>query len=196
MCNSYNIDTYVFIIPPDIASKVLDESGEVFLRECPCRLKKGNCRQEESKVCLLFADAAQEDLKETKPISKAQAFSILEKTRNRGDINHLFYRKDNKKITEICSCCTCCCSILEDMATDGDFTHFKKSGYFVETDHEKCILCSECIDNCFFGARSIVDDEIVLDEKLCFGCERCSHFCPEEAIDLQSDKAIRIPDDL
>ncbi len=196
MCNSYMQDTYNVIVPPDIAMKALTEAGDVYLRECPCRIKKGNCKQDDKEICLLFGDASEEELKGAHLIPKDQAVSILERTRKRGDINQLFYKKDTKRYTEICSCCTCCCSILEDMEKKGDFTHFKSSGYLVKTDPDTCTLCGECLGQCFFGARSITDDTLILDEKLCFGCERCTSTCPEEAITLIHDSGIKIPEEL
>ena len=146
-------------------------------------------------ICLLFENASEEALKNARLVSKTQTLTKLEEARNRGDISHIFYKKDDKKITEICSCCDCCCSILRKMKING-FENFKQSGYIVDTEPEKCTLCSECVDICFFGARSIEHEKLILNENLCFGCERCITYCKFDAIKSLTLNGIRIPEDL
>jgi MinD superfamily P-loop ATPase len=76
------------------------------------------------------------------------------------------------------------------------FENFKRSGYIVDTEPGKCTLCSECVDICFFGARLIEHEKLILNENLCFGCERCITYCKFDAIKSLTLNGIRIPEDL
>jgi len=53
----------------------------------------------------------------------------------------------------------------------------------LEIDKDKCIGCGSCIDACPFGALSLVDDMVVVNEK-CTGCGACLLSCPMHALNL------------
>jgi len=53
----------------------------------------------------------------------------------------------------------------------------------LEIDKDNCIGCGSCIDACPFGALSLVDDMIVVNEK-CTGCGACLLACPMHALNL------------
>lgn len=53
----------------------------------------------------------------------------------------------------------------------------------LEIDKDKCVGCGSCIDTCPFGALSLVDDMVVVNEK-CTGCGACLLSCPMHALNL------------
>ncbi|MFX1410765.1 MAG: 4Fe-4S binding protein, partial [Promethearchaeota archaeon] len=52
------------------------------------------------------------------------------------------------------------------------------------TDLNKCLNCGECIEWCYFGARTIEDGELLFHSIRCFGCGICVSKCPNNAIIL------------
>ncbi|MFX0113676.1 MAG: 4Fe-4S dicluster domain-containing protein [Candidatus Hodarchaeota archaeon] len=50
---------------------------------------------------------------------------------------------------------------------------------------ENCNLCKLCIKSCAFGALSIKENELIVDEIKCAGCGLCTTVCPREGITIQ-----------
>ena len=65
----------------------------------------------------------------------------------------------------------------------------------LEVDKEKCVGCGACIDACPFGALSLVDDMVVVNDN-CTGCGACLLACPMHALNLpealQQEAAVRL----
>lgn len=183
------------IIPPDKAWEIVSSAGKAYLRECPCRVLAQNCPRDTWEVCLLFENASQEELRGTRPISTAEALSILETAAGRRAIHNLFYTHHGQKVTEICSCCTCCCRPLRRMKAEGNYSTQLRSEYVAVTDPELCIGCGSCEESCFFAARWAEDGTLHLTEEQCFGCGRCIESCTEGAIQLERKigRGIEIP---
>lgn len=53
---------------------------------------------------------------------------------------------------------------------------------YPDFDHEKCVMCSMCINDCPYFALSEVDGKVVSNENKCFGCGLCESICPKGAI--------------
>lgn len=64
------------------------------------------------------------------------------------------------------------------------------SGYKAEINASVCTNCGLCIQNCRFGAISVVDDNTMVTETTCDGCKLCWRICPVQAIEMvKSDKS-------
>ena len=46
------------IIPAEVAIKIVSQTNNIYLRECPCRVSAGNCPPDTWEVCLLFEGAS------------------------------------------------------------------------------------------------------------------------------------------
>jgi len=193
MCESN--DTERIIIPPTKAWEIVSQADKAYLRECPCRVLAQNCPRDTWEVCLLFESASQEELQGARPISTAEALSILETAADRRAIHNLFYTHHGQKVTEICSCCTCCCRPLRRIKAEGNYSAQLRSEYVAVTDPALCTDCGSCEESCFFEARWIKDGTLQLITEQCFGCGRCMESCPEGAIRLEREAGhgIEIP---
>lgn len=54
----------------------------------------------------------------------------------------------------------------------------------LEINHEACVNCFLCEENCPTGAIELADGEVVLDDDKCIRCVKCTHHCPVGALKL------------
>lgn len=53
---------------------------------------------------------------------------------------------------------------------------------FIDVNHELCVNCYLCEENCPTGAIELVDGEVVLDNDACIRCVECTNHCPVAAL--------------
>lgn len=193
MCESNSNDR--IIIPAAQAFEVVGRASQVYVRECPCRALAQNCSRDIWEGCLLFENAAPEDLQGARSISTAEASAILKAAAERNSVYNLFYTHDDRIVTELCNCCTCCCRPLRRMKEAGNYRVQLRSEYVAVTDAALCVGCGACAESCFFEARQVEDGALHLLEERCFGCGRCIESCPEGAIRLEREvgRGVSIP---
>ncbi|MRR17117.1 MAG: electron transfer flavoprotein subunit alpha [Deltaproteobacteria bacterium] len=63
----------------------------------------------------------------------------------------------------------------------------------LDVDKRVCIGCEQCVDSCPFGALSLEDGTIVVNEK-CTGCGACIESCPAMALRLPKAAAAKAED--
>lgn len=52
----------------------------------------------------------------------------------------------------------------------------------LEINHEACVNCYLCEENCPRGAIELVDGEVILDDDKCIRCVECTRHCPVGAL--------------
>lgn len=52
----------------------------------------------------------------------------------------------------------------------------------IDINHEACVNCYLCEENCPTGAIELVDGEVVLDNDKCIRCVECTNHCPVGAL--------------
>jgi uncharacterized Fe-S center protein len=51
-------------------------------------------------------------------------------------------------------------------------------------DISKCTGCGQCVEECRFGALSVVDDKMVREDEKCMNCSHCLYLCTEGVYSL------------
>ena len=85
---------------------------------------------------------------------------------------------------KMCIGCGACVEIsLDDFAIDldryiGPIIHSR----FIDVNHELCVNCYLCEENCPTGAIEVMGGEVVLDNDKCIRCVECTNHCPVAAL--------------
>jgi Pyruvate/2-oxoacid:ferredoxin oxidoreductase delta subunit len=186
------------VLSYDTVREILMNASRISLLDCACRTKRPNC-DKPVRTCIGVNGKAdrilsgEDDEREwpgylnPKEVHLDEALSVLKMSHEAGLVHMaLTQYKDTRPedIDYICSCCTCCCSVLAGTVRYGLAPHLLTSDKRAVTDEQACIDCGICEDRCQFGAREMVDGKHAFNPDLCFGCGLCVSTCPTNAINL------------
>ena len=85
---------------------------------------------------------------------------------------------------KMCIGCGACVEIsLNDYAIDldryiGPIIHSR----VIDVNHDLCVNCYLCEENCPTGAIELVGGQVVLDDDKCIRCIKCTSHCPVVAL--------------
>ena len=85
---------------------------------------------------------------------------------------------------KLCIGCGACVSISKNndaVALDrmlGPIVHVRS----IEVNHDLCVNCYLCEENCPVEAIQLIDGEVVLDNEKCIRCVECTNHCPVGAL--------------
>ena len=60
----------------------------------------------------------------------------------------------------------------------GPIVHSRK----IVVNHDSCVNCFLCEENCPVGAIMLEDGKVVLDDDMCIRCVECTNHCPVGAL--------------
>ncbi len=178
------------------ASLVVREASSVAVGICPCRHRKshlGLACANPQRACLSLGYAADSLVRAglAERLEPGAAMDILEDCKQRG----LVQIADNvqRRMTFLCNCCGCCCSMLEAMRKYDIRTAVVSSNWIVELDPGRCAGRGDCVIACptkAFELASAAPGEAsvkraVLTEDLCIGCGVCISGCTEGALRMR-----------
>lgn len=177
----------------DSVKQYLINASKISLMDCPCKTKRSNC-DGPIHVCIGLNGKAEkiltlERFQHLNPheISVKEALPVLMETHEAGYVHMALTQKKDKRpddVDHICSCCTCCCSIFSGVIRYGLAPHLLTSDTTSVIDMSKCNSCGICVCRCQFGAKEMVNKELVFKSELCLGCGLCVSTCPTNAITL------------
>jgi ferredoxin len=176
------------IFPYERASELLERAKAWGVRDCICRVQQrliGKGCEAPVENCIVFApvEGAFDHSDVNRAISKADALRILEEAAAAGLVHSTGnYREPHYYI---CNCCTCCCGILRGVAEFGIPTALAKSDFRAAVDADTCVGCGDCVDECQFGALSLLEGTCIVDGARCVGCGVCAAACATGALTLE-----------
>jgi ferredoxin len=87
----------------------------------------------------------------------------------------------NKKLCIGCSACVEISKNENAITLDriiGPIIHSRK----IEVNHDSCVNCFLCEENCPVGAIKLADGKVILDDDKCIRCVECTNHCPVGAL--------------
>jgi electron transport complex protein RnfB len=178
------LDFSLEVLPYEVISAMLDRATSFGLSLCACRVSVGGCDKPRD-VCLTFDAFATYlvDRKLAQEITQDEAKSVLARAEEAGLVHTTNNSQD--RLTFICNCCTCCCTVLRGLTKLNNPNAFARSRWRAGVDPELCTGCSVCEeDRCPMSAISVVEDVAHVDLERCIGCGLCATGCEAGAINM------------
>ena len=190
-------DDHTEILHWERASHIVRSATAVGVSLCPCRHKAthlGGVCDRPLENCLSFNYAAEAMVRMgvARPITVEEAMRILEESKEAG----LAQTGENvqRKVAYICSCCGCCCGMVQAIKTFDIRSAIVTSNWISEVDISKCKGCGKCAKVCPVEAIEIAQEGegkkkrkwAVCDETLCLGCGVCYSACKFGGISMKS----------
>ncbi|MGD8367820.1 MAG: 4Fe-4S binding protein [Desulfobacterales bacterium] len=179
----------------DEVTALMEAADEPFVViECICRKKKNMenkpCRMTDRKeTCLAIGDIAQMfvDNGTGRQIDRKGAIALLEENQKEGLV---LQPSNTQKAEFICSCCGCCCGILDIHKHLPKPLDFFATNYHAKIDADACDGCGVCESRCQVGAVRVMEKTGIaaVDTERCLGCGVCIPTCPNEALSLEKNK--------
>ena len=202
-------ENFVEILNYERASEIIREAKLHAVSLCHCRHVKHHLGEDcghPMENCLSLGRGTNFLIKRklAKQIDRDQALDILAQARELGMVQSA----DNvqNRVSFICNCCGCSCSILEAfkrIQLNENSTH--TSNYIAYVNSESCTGCGKCVQACPIEAISMKAGETtgerpakqsIIDESRCLGCGVCVSSCPFKVITMQRrSRRIFTPED-
>ena len=181
----HNVSTF------DEVTALLQQAEEPFvINECICRKKNSiedkPCNVTERKeTCLAIGSMAQMAMQcgMGREITRDEAMSIIEENQKQGLV---LQPSNTEKAEFICSCCGCCCGMLDVHKNIPKPLDYWASNFQAAVDTNTCEGCGTCEQWCQVGAESVAENkpQAFVDLDRCLGCGVCVSNCPTESISL------------
>jgi electron transport complex protein RnfB len=175
----------------EITTLLRNSEGPFVIVECICRKKKemdgDPCKVTDRKeTCLALGSIAQTGILQGngRQITRDEAIAIIEQNQKDGLV---LQPSNTGEIDFICSCCGCCCGMLELHKKLPKPLDFWASNFQATVDAAACDGCGVCEKRCQVGAVGVLEKKqpAVVDRNRCIGCGLCVPTCAKKAMSLQ-----------
>lgn len=168
-----------YVCTHDEAKRLIEKNKEFWVSNCGCRESQKSCKRSRIDVCLGFKEGQTSTDHGLKELTREDAMEIFKEGVDKHLVTRPWRNEQRTETDGICFCCDCCCGyFLEDEKCD-------KGKYIENTDMEQCNHCGVCVDECYFDARKMDDDQLVITSKNCYGCGLCVDACATSAISMK-----------
>jgi len=161
------------------AKDMVTNHSRFWVSNCGCRESRGKCIRSRLDLCLMFRDDIDPSGSGKKEISRDEVEQIFKEAEEKHLVTRPF--RNEKSMTEttgICFCCDDCCGYFlnpQEKCDKGDFIE--------KTDRDICDNCGVCVEVCYFKARKMDSDKLVIEQDNCYGCGLCLDVCPVDCIE-------------
>jgi len=177
-----NLPSFHYVCTHDEARMLVDNYDRYWVSNCGCRESKenGKCNRSRIDLCLMFRGDIETSGSGLREISRDEVAGILKEAADTFLVARPFRNENDRSVVEgICFCCDDCCWYFTKPDEKCD-----KGALIEKTDLETCDDCGNCQDVCYFGARWMKDEQLVLDRDKCYGCGLCVEVCPTGSIKM------------
>jgi ferredoxin len=159
--------------------------------ECICRKKSAltgdACKVTKRKeTCFAAGGLAQAVLRNGigREITLDESLSILDENQKDGLV---LQPSNTQKAEFICSCCGCCCGMLNMHKSLPKPVDFWASNFYAVVETAACNGCGNCENRCQVGAARVSTrtTKSFVDLNRCIGCGLCIPTCPQKAMSLK-----------
>ena len=188
-------------IPPQVPAAdydrilcLLEKANPPFvILPCICREKKAlqgeACRQTDRKeTCMAIGNIAHTviEMGIGRLISRPEAIRIIQENQKDGLV---LQPANSREIDFLCSCCGCCCSMLNLQKELPLPLDFWDANFQAVLETEACVGCGTCVKQCQTDAMALETDKeqpskAVINRHRCIGCGLCVTGCPVNALTL------------
>lgn len=175
--------SFHFVCTRDQAWELVKKHDRFWASNCGCReSREGGCERSRKDLCLIF----REDIGASGSGKREVGREEIKEFFHEAEEKHLVTRpyRDEETRTRadgICFCCDDCCWYFvkaDEVCDKGDLIE--------RTDMDACTQCGMCVEICYFGARKMEDDKLVVDREKCYGCGLCVEVCQIACIEMMS----------
>jgi Na+-translocating ferredoxin:NAD+ oxidoreductase subunit B len=186
----YKVSTF-----DEVTSLIQQARPPFAIIECICRKKRTiegqSCQvTQRTETCLAIGDLAHmaRSADVGRDIPRDEALSILDQNQKEGLV---LQPANTETVDFICSCCGCCCGMLEVQKKIPRPVDYWASNFHAAVDAESCQGCGTCEKRCHVGAIAVSEKEqhAAVDLDRCIGCGVCVTACPTQSLSL-AKKAI------
>jgi ferredoxin len=173
--------TLHFVCTRDQAWNLTKEHQRFWASNCGCREgREGGCRRSRMDLCLMFRD----DIGSSGSGKREVFLNEVKEFFHEAEEKHLVTRpfrdeETRRRIEGICFCCDDCCGYFLDADEVCD-----KGDLVEKTGSLECTNCGDCAEACYFGARKMEGNDLVVNHDSCYGCGLCLDVCPEDCIQM------------
>jgi NAD-dependent dihydropyrimidine dehydrogenase PreA subunit len=190
-----NVATY------DQIKEIVDRTKDrITAQDCICKVGKDligdPCKvTDRREVCMGFRDFADTYARHGwgRTISKKEAMDILEQNEKDGLV---LMTASMQEPQFLCSCCDCCCGIIETIKIMPRPVDFAASNFYAELNPDLCNGCQTCVKRCQMEAIQFnekAQKAIGINDKRCIGCGLCVSTCKTGSIKLKKKDTEFVP---
>jgi ferredoxin len=171
-----------YVATREEAEELIAASGKFWVSNCGCREERTGCARSRLDLCLFFDPQMGGTGADFREVDADFVAGILDEAASKRLVARPFrYEEDKTRVQGICFCCDDCCYYFRGEEEKGECD---KGTFVARACPEACAGCGTCLEVCYFGARELIEGELVVADDRCYGCGLCADVCPEECVTM------------